>query len=362
MPNALEGEIRRMIAADGPMPVARYMALCLGHERHGYYMTRDPFGGPGDFITAPEISQMFGEMIGLWVAQTWADMGAPQAFALIEPGPGRGTLMADMLAAMKVLPGCVEAARIHLVEISPALRSLQRKALGDTVTWHATMGDALDAAQGMPAIVVANEFFDALPVHQLVCVAGEWRERLVGLDDAGKLAFVADPRPSPLATLIPEALRMAEDGAIFEISPASLAAIAEVAGHVAAHGGAGLFIDYGHVQPGHGDTFQAVRQHKYADPLADPGMADLTAHVDFAALAAAAADRGAAIDGPTTQGRFLSQLGIGVRAGLLARNAPQKADDIRAALARLTDAGQMGELFKVLGIRHPELPPRPGFS
>lgn len=351
-----------MIAADGPIPLARYMALCLGHAEHGYYMTRDPFGHSGDFITAPEISQMFGEMIGLWIAQTWADMGAPDQFALIEPGPGRGTLMADILRALAVLPPCRAAARVHLLEISPTLRAAQRRTLGDAVSWHDSMDGALDAAAGIPALVVANEFFDALPIHQLIRAGGQWHERLVGLDDAGRFAFVRDPRPSPLAVMIPAELRDAPEGAIFELSPASLAVIARIAGHLAEHGGAGLFIDYGHLRPGHGDSLQAVRQHRYADPLTDPGAADLTAHVDFAALKAAASDKGAAVDGPVTQGAFLRDLGIAMRADRLAQEAPDKAAEIETALTRLTAPDQMGELFKVMAIRHRDLPPRPGFS
>ncbi|KAA2242364.1 class I SAM-dependent methyltransferase [Salinarimonas soli] len=337
------------------MPVERYMALCLAHPVHGYYVTRDPLGAAGDFTTAPEISQMFGELVGLWAAGVWSDMGAPATVRLVELGPGRGTLMRDALRAARVLPAFLAAVRVHLVETSPALRARQGEALaGVEVAWH----ERLEEVPEGPAIVVANEFFDALPVRQFVRAGGAWRERLVGLTDDGALAFGLAPEPERTID------RSGPEGAVLEWPAIGLDIARALAARLAAQGGAALAIDYGHLESGFGDTLQALRRHAPADPLADPGEADLTTHVDFAALARAARAGGTAVHGPVTQGAFLRALGIEARAAILKRRAtPAQAEAIDAALARLVGTGPeaMGGLFKAIGFAHPALPPLPGF-
>ncbi|HET7716600.1 MAG TPA: SAM-dependent methyltransferase, partial [Bauldia sp.] len=298
-------KIAALIAANGPITIADYMALCLGDREHGYYMVREPFGGSGDFITAPEVSQIFGELIGLWAVATWQAMGSPSPFVLVELGPGRGTLMADLLRAARLRPAFLDAARIHLVETSPRLRAIQEATLaGAAVTWHA----AIDALPAGPAIVVANEFFDALPIRQYVATASGWAERMVGLDEAGRLRFGMRDSAGPSSTVPTHAkpsARMGKPtpsgegdtpygaGGIVEISPAATAIMSTLATRIASDGGAALIIDYGYEGPAFGETLQAVRGHRHVDPLAEPGEADLTAHVDFAALARAAAEAGA---------------------------------------------------------------------
>ena len=357
---ALKAELVRLIADEGPIPVSRYMALCLGHPRHGYYMNRDPFGVQGDFTTAPEISQTFGELIGLWAAHLWQAMGAPDRFALVELGPGRGTLMADMLRATRIVPGFHAAAAVHLVETSPVLREVQAATLAGKAeaVWHDEIGSALDG----PAIVIANEFLDALPLDQFVMTKAGWRERLVGLDGEGRLAFglageVVSGGSSPQVA--------GEEGAVLERPTAALDLVSEVASHVTRSGGGALFIDYGSMQSGFSDTLQAMRRHAFVDPLAEPGNADLTVHVDFARMGQAALRAGAAAHGPVTQADFLLALGLAERAQALSAKATlDQAQAIGAAFDRLTQAGEtgMGELFKVLALSHPALPPLPGFD
>jgi len=355
--SALLDEIRELIALEGPIPVERYMALCLSHPRHGYYLTRDPLGADGDFTTAPEISQMFGELIGLWAAEVWRSMGAPARLVLVELGPGRGTLMSDALRAARVLPAFLAAVEVHLVETSPALRARQEamlRAAGRPVRWH----ERLETVPPGPAIVIANEFFDALPIRQFVRAGDGWRERLVGLDAGGRLAFGLAGAPSP-AIDVP-----APEGAVLEWPAIGIEIAGALAERLAAQGGAALVVDYGRAGPAFGDTLQAVRRHAFADPLDAPGEADLTAHVDFARLASAAEARGAASHGSIAQGAFLRALGIEARAAALARRAgPDQAQAIQAALARLTGSAQnqMGELFKAVALTHPHLSPPPGF-
>jgi len=356
--SALEAELVRLIADEGPLPVSRYMALCLGHPQHGYYMTRDPFGAAGDFTTAPEISQMFGEMLGLWAAHLWQAMGAPQRFALVEIGPGRGTLMADMLRATRIVPGFREAARLHLVETSPVLREIQAAALAGKCepVWHDRVETALDG----PAIVIANELLDALPLDQFVMTAEGWRERLVGLDAQGGLVFGLSAEAEAGAVLPP-----GPTGAVLEQPLAALDLVSRVAGHVARCGGGALFIDYGSADSGFGDTLQAMRGHAFVDPLSGPGDADLTVHVDFARMAQAGLRGGAAAHGPVRQGDFLLALGLAERAHALSGKAnPDQAQAIAAAFERLTARGEtgMGDLFKVLALTHPDLPQLPGFD
>jgi NADH dehydrogenase [ubiquinone] 1 alpha subcomplex assembly factor 7 len=350
---ALEAEIRRIIAVDGPIAVARYMELCLAHPVYGYYATRDPFGAEGDFITAPEVSQMFGELIGAWAATVWRLMGSPPRLNLVELGPGRGTLMADALRAGTAMPGFLETLAVQLVETSPVLRAQQESRLANVhvpITWHSHVEDVPDG----PTIAIANEFVDALPVDQFVKDRG-WHLRMVGVADQ-QLAFMVAPDPVPGTDSVE-----APAGTIAERRQDR--AVALLARRIARQGGAALVIDYGHVASGFGDTLQAVRRHTFVDPLADPGSADLTTQVDFAALARTAQREGAAVHGPITQGEFLRRLGIEQRAARLKQTAtPQQAADLDAALTRLTAPDQMGELFKVLAIAHPELGLLPGFD
>ena len=348
------------------MSVAAFMAEALGHPRHGYYMTRDPLGSGGDFVTAPEVSQMFGELIGLWCADTWQRMGAPSPVRLVELGPGRGTLMADALRAAAVLPAFRDAVRIHLVETSPALRTRQRETLaGRDVAWH----DRLEEVPDGPTLVVANEFFDALPIRQIQKTPHGWKERLVDIDpDAPdgeiRFRFVLEAFGSPGAALVPDSLRGAPVGSVVEVSPASQAVARTLGERLARQDGAALIIDYGYAAgPTVGETLQAVRRHAYAPVLEAPGEADLTAHVDFASLAAAARDGGAAVYGPVNQGELLLRLGIVQRAAVLKRDAtPAQADAIDAALARLIGEDQMGSLFKAIALAAPALGAPAGFD
>lgn len=355
--------ISRRIRDRGPITVADYMELALYHPRHGYYRRGDPFGRRGDFITAPEVSQMFGELIGLWCAVVWQSMGAPAAVVFCEMGPGRGTLMADALrAATRTAPAFVDAAQVHLVETSPALRALQRKALSHSLParrcrWH---DDIATVPEG-PILVVANELFDALPIRQYVRHGEGWCERRVGRDASSQgLAFVGHPVSPPD---LPPALAAAAPGQIVEVSPARCALAAAIGGRVAKCGGVALIIDYGHRTSAPGDTLQALRRHAVHDVLDRPGEADLTAHVDFEALAAAAGVSGARIFGPVEQGAFLQRLGIESRARALAMSAtPAQRRDVAEALHRLVHPGEMGSLFKALAIAHADLPVPPGFA
>ena len=359
----LDAEIRRRIARAGPIPVAEFMGLCLYDPQHGYYNHRTPFGAAGDFVTAPEISQMFGELIGLWAADVWQTMGAPDQVALIEFGPGRGTMMADALRAARAAPQFREAVRVHFIETSPDLQRCQRQTLSgvDDVTlhWHGS----IDEISAGPSIIVANEFFDALPVRQAERRSTGWHERTVAIDTNGELVFsvASDPLPD-LASHRPLSVAQAPVGAIFEWRPDDFAI--GIARAVAA-GGAALIIDYGHFKSATGDTFQAVRSHRYASPLALPGLTDLTAHVDFEALGKAAQEAGARVHGPIEQGTWLRRLGIEERAAVLAANAAEdKRAGIAAALKRLTGTGpdQMGSLFKAIGFSALEIAQLPGFA
>jgi NADH dehydrogenase [ubiquinone] 1 alpha subcomplex assembly factor 7 len=351
MPEAggLAGELRRVIASEGPLTVARYMRAALLHPEHGYYTQRDPLGWAGDFITAPEIHQMFGELIGLWCADAWQRLGAPPAVNLVELGPGRGTLAADALRAAAALPAFHSAIHLHLVEASPALRRIQEKTLAAVgAVWHAT----LDGVPDGPTIVVANEFFDALPIRQFIRGADGWRERLVDWNAAaGEFVFVLDTVVSPLNTMIGQRWPNAPPASVAEISPDGEA----IAAWIGRRGAVALIIDYGHARFQLGDTLQAVKSHRRHEVLADPGGADLTAHVDFAALAAAAAATaaGAKAHGPVTQRDFLLRLGIAHRAQRLKASNPQASAAIDAALARLTEASAMGNLFRVLALAPP---------
>ncbi|MBL8703616.1 MAG: SAM-dependent methyltransferase [Rhodospirillales bacterium] len=343
--------LTRRIAAEGPISVAEYMAECLLSPRDGYYTAGgEPFGAEGDFVTAPEISQMFGEMIGLWCVDAWQRvLGAPAAFTLVELGPGRGTLMADALRAARVVPGFTRAATLHLVEASPALRARQAEALrGHAPAWH----DSLDTVPEGPLLLVANEFFDALPIRQFVRGDRGIHERRIALDESGEgLRFVVDARPSPLSPHLATRLADAPPGTMVEVSPAAESLVAAIAQRIARHGGAALVVDYGAATPGTGDTLQAVLRHKSVAVLDHPGAADLTAHVDFAALAEAARNAGIAAHGPVTQAALLTGLGIATRAERLAAAADAaQRRAITSALDRLLGEAEMGTLFKALAL------------
>ena len=341
------GRLRALIAREGPIPLARYMA----DANRAYYASRDPLGAEGDFITAPEISQMFGELIGLALADAWSRVRVPAAY--VELGPGRGTLAADALRA---------AARaglrppVHFVENSPTLRDLQAQRVPEA-TWHEDVDSLPD---DVPLLIVANEFFDALPIRQYIRSQDGWRELMVGVRDD---AFVLVPGPETQGVAIPEPLRSnAQPGAIFEASPASTDLLCRLAERLVRQGGVMIAIDYGHSLPALGDTLQAVRGHSFADPFKDPGEHDLTAHVDFSSLLAAAAAYAIRCDGPVEQGDWLVALGIDIRAEQLRRARPDRAAEITAARMRLIHPEQMGTLFKVVGFSGTGWPPVPGLQ
>jgi NADH dehydrogenase [ubiquinone] 1 alpha subcomplex assembly factor 7 len=347
----LAAMFRRLILNTGPISVAHFMA----ESNARYYNAADPLGSAGDFITAPEISQMFGELIGLWLADIWSRAGKPEHAHYVELGPGRGTLARDALRAARQYG--LEP-RVHFVETSTALRDVQFANVPG-VHWH---DDLSSLPTSGPILLVANEFLDALPIRQLVKTDEGWRERKVGLEgtaESGRFIFVTGSQPMDSA--VPEAQRNAEAGTIIESSPAAAAVIYEVAGRLAQQGGAALFIDYGHDETRLGSTLQAVRAHEKVSPFAMPGQADLTAHVDFAVLARVAQSRGAEWSGTVPQGEWLQRLGIEARAETLSRSAPEHADALQAAMNRLVDADQMGTLFKVMGLSAPEWPGGAGF-
>ena len=358
----LLAELRRLIRSSGPMPVWRYMELCLTHPDYGYYVSRDPLGREGDFTTAPEVSQMFGELLGLWTASVWKAMGSPSLLRLIELGPGRGTMMADALRALRVLPPLYQAIGVHLIEINPVLREKQRATLSGVrnLAWHAH----IDEVPSGPAVILANEYFDVLPIHQVVRRETGWHERTIEIDGDGRLAFGAALEPMPrFEVLLPPLVRAAPIGAVFEWRPDT--EIMKIASRVRDQGGAALIIDYGHLRSDAGDTFQAIARHSFADPLKNPGQADVTAHVDFQALARAAEDVGARVHGPVAQGEFLTRLGIETRAvTLMAKTTPEVSDDIANGLKRLTGTGRggMGSMFKVIAISAPGLTTLAGLS
>ncbi|WP_026380962.1 class I SAM-dependent methyltransferase [Afifella pfennigii] len=349
----LEARLKQLIGANGPMSIAAWMAHCLADEAAGYYRSGAPIGAGGDFITAPEVSQMFGEIIGAWLIERWRAEGAAEAVNLVELGPGRGTLMADILRVARLDPHFAAAISVHLVESSQTLRKAQRAALADFAgpkDWH----ENIDTVPGGPTFLVANEFFDALPMRQFVFCDGDWAERVIGINAKGEFAFGLGPgRPE-------RAPQGAAHGDVFEERPAAAAIAGEIAARIAEAGGAALFVDYGHAEPGFGDTLQAVRRHQFADPLQAPGEMDLTAHVDFAALAEAAEAAGAAAHGPMFQGEFLLRLGLAERAGQLGAGRNQAdQESLRADVVRLAAPEEMGTLFKVLALTRPGAAPPP---
>ncbi len=348
----LKDRLKRLIAAGGPLSVADYMAACLGDREAGYYTTREPFGRDGDFITAPEVSQMFGELIGVWCVGVWDALGRPRDPVLCEIGPGRGALMQDMLRAIgKLAPAFMQTAHVAMVETSPRLAALQRKKLASEsarINWFERFADI----PAGPLILVSNELFDAIPTRQFVRSGGRFVERLVGLDPAGELCFVAGAGGVDPA-LLPQGHAQAPEGTVFEAAPARAALMQEISTRIAATRGAALTIDYGHLETGFGDTLQAMRKHAYDDVFAHPGMADLTSHVDFAVLRRVA--QGAGLSAAAmTQGAFLLSMGLLDRAGRLgAGRDPAFQEKIRQDVERLAAPDQMGELFKVLAVADP---------
>ena len=362
-PQSLEQRIAALIAAQGPISVAQYMTLALHDAAGGYYATRQPFGAAGDFTTAPEISQMFGEMLGLWCVQVWHDQGQPKHKRLVELGPGRGTMMADALRAAKVAPEFLRGLEVVLVEASPALQKAQAAKLkesGAEIRWTTHFDDSLG---DRPLFLLANEFFDAMPVRQYIKTERGWCERMVVAKN-GALDFALAPTPTPPAA-IPAARAGAPDGGAYESAPASTALAEAIARIVAEKGGGALLLDYGYddeaAARGYGETLQAVGGHQFADVLADPGENDLSAHVDFAALSEAARHGGAAVYGPRGQGEFLADLGITGRAEQLMKTNPTAAQSLFGAVERLIGPDQMGNLFKALAILPPSAAKPPGF-
>jgi NADH dehydrogenase [ubiquinone] 1 alpha subcomplex assembly factor 7 len=349
----LGARLARYIRAHGPISIAAFMAMALHDPKLGYYARRRPIGAAGDFITAPEISQVFGELIGLWCAEQWQRLGQPNPVVVAELGPGRGTLMMDFLRAAASVPGFRSAMRLHLVETSGALRDEQRQRLGDAApVWIGSF----DELPEEPLLLVANEFLDALPVRQLVRGRRDWRERLVAVDDSGGLVFADGPESSALSLLIPAARRDVPAGTIVEICPAAAALAAALGERLYRQPGAALFIDYGYTGDPAGPTLAASACHRASGVLDRPGGADLSAHVDFTAFAAAIRDSGATVHGPIPQGRFLTSLGAEARvASLLQRAAPEQRAALASGLQRLIDPGKMGTLFKALAVTSPGL-------
>jgi NADH dehydrogenase [ubiquinone] 1 alpha subcomplex assembly factor 7 len=354
----LEAKLVRAIQTRGPITVANYMEAALADPEYGYYRTGAPVGAGGDFITAPEISQMFGELIGVWLIDCWRQMGSPKPVRLVEAGPGRGVLMADALRVGRIDPEWMAAIDLHLIEIHPELQRRQAIMLGSyQPTWH----EAVESVPNGPALFVANEFFDALPIRQFVAVRGHWHERLVAWTEAAGFHFVASAEPSPLALVAPDA-RSLPANSILELGLAAIDVTAGLSRRIAREGGAALIIDYGRVRPDGRDTLQAVRAHARADPLRDPGTADLTAHVDFAALARTAIECGVKAIGPISQAALLAALGIDIRfSALLKRASAVQAAELEKARDRLVSPEAMGELFKALAITADRINP-PGFS
>lgn len=359
----LKQRLLKQIARTGPLTVADYMAECLFNPEHGYYTRKNPFGAEGDFITAPDISQMFGELTALWLIETWKAMDRPSEFCLCEIGPGRATWMSDILRTVqKAEPEFAGAAQILLIEKSPRLIEVQQTALAahaDQINWVA----GIDHLPSVPTLLIANELFDALPTRQYVKTGSEWIERVVAQKD-DELIFTTgtgaiDPNTLPLSAAV------ADEGAIFEYAPAREALAQEIASHITSTSGAALFIDYGHQKSELGDTLQAVRAHKQESVFANPGDADLTSHVDFEALNIAAKAGGAATFPVITQAAFLLGLGLIERAGILGTNKDEKTQrEISAAVNRLAGngAGQMGDLFKVMCLTSKDLAPAPPFN
>ncbi|MGL3604947.1 class I SAM-dependent methyltransferase [Rhizobium sp. G187] len=357
METPLAEKIKSLIVANGPISISDFFALCLADPEHGYYKTRHPFGRAGDFVTAPEISQLFGEMLGVFMIDTWQRHGEPRDVRLVEIGPGRGTMMADMLRVIaRAAPGLYETANVHLVETSGLLKLTQRESLashGDKITWH----DSFDEVPEGFTLLAANELFDAIPIRQFVKTPAGFVERMVGLGQAGELSFTLGTAILD-ASMLPEGISPPADGAIFEVAPARQSVMLTICERLRACHGTALIIDYGHMVTNYGDTLQAVRAHQFDPPLAHPGLADLTSHVDFENLARTAVAAGIHLNGCMHQGDFLVGLGIEERASALGRGKDEATQQgIIDAVTRLAAAGNgnMGELFKVMAVSSPAL-------
>lgn len=358
----LEERLVTLIKANGPISVADFMADALGHPHDGYYTSQMAIGAEGDFTTAPEISQVFGELIGLWLVQSWIEMGEPAAFNLVELGPGRGVLMADILRAAQVRPGFLKAATLWLVETSGRLRHEQQKRLR-AQKLKPLWADEFSEIAAAPYLIVANEFFDCLPIRQYERVEAGWRERLIGLSsDGAGLEFTHAKTPPPRDVNLPAA-ESVDVGAIAETCETANAVAGEISRALTEQGGRALIVDYGYASDEIGDTLQAVRKHKYWPVLSAPGRADITAHVNFAALSRAALDAGASAWGPVTQGALLTRLGLGARLERLCEGkTPQEVEMLVAGAKRISAPEAMGEVFKALCISAPNLPAPAGFE
>ena len=360
MSERIVDKLARRIRAEGPLTVAAFMATALHDAEGGYYATQEPIGAAGDFTTAPEISQIFGELIGLWCAELWGRIGRPNPVVVAELGPGRGVLITDLLRAAAGVPEFRGALSILLVEVSQVLRAEQQRRLRDAqATWVSSIEDLPEG----PMLLIANEFLDALPIRQLIRTAGGWAEHMVGVDREGRLVFVSGPASPAAGLLVPEPLRQSPPGTIVEICPAALTLAAALGSRFARQPGAALFIDYGYFSPAPGPTMRALRHHRPICALSAPGSADLSAHVDFGSFIAAARASGARAYGPVSQRCFLETLGAGLRlAALRARATPPQRSALETGLRRLLDPAEMGELFKVVAIASPDFPTPAGFG
>ena len=347
--------LKLRIESEGSITLADYMAESLGHSEFGYYNNTVPLGKSGDFITSPEVSQMFGELIGLWSAVCWQQLGTPNKFNFIELGPGRGTLLMDAIRAAKVAPGYLDSIELHLVETSPILAKLQKESLStlkNSCLWYKKFEQVPDG----PFFLIGNEFIDTLPIRQYIGAGGEWYEQLVGLNKfSTALCRITSPTPSDGEIIVPLGLSGWDDGIIWEICHEAQKIISSISSALLERGGVAIFIDYGYVKQTGGDTFQAVRNHEYSDPLEAPGLTDLTAHVDFEAIKQVAEKKGVRVSGPVTQGAFLRGIGIEKRAEKLMNVAtPRQKRDIETGVKRLIDDNEMGRLFKVMALSYPE--------
>lgn len=360
MTEPIAQKIAGRIRAGGPLTLAAFMTMALHDPDGGYYARSSPIGAQGDFTTAPEISQIFGELIGLWCAALWQRMGRPDPFILAELGPGRGVLISDMLRAAALVPGFSSALRLHLVEASPRLRAEQQKRLCEAKpVWI----EGAEQLPDGPIVLVANEFLDALPIRQFARGRSEWSERMVALDPKGAFVFVDGPESPAASLLVPASQRHSPPGTIAEICPGALGLAASLGARLARAPGAALFVDYGRFPSTPGPTLRAVSRHRPVAALAAPGSADLSAEVDFETFAEAARASGAATYGPVTQGRFLAALGAEQRLAMLsARATPTQRRALESGVRRLLDPAEMGEAFKVVSLLSPGLPPPPGFA
>jgi NADH dehydrogenase [ubiquinone] 1 alpha subcomplex assembly factor 7 len=349
---SLEDHIKNLIAKNGAISIAQFMEEALANPQYGYYQKQDPFGKAGDFVTAPEISQIFGEMIGIWVASVWQSMGSIP-IALAELGPGRGTLMQDLLRGTKHIPGFHRNIKVHMVETSPTLQQIQKEKLGFTgveIKWHKDISSLPD----IPTIIIANEFFDALPIHQYIETENGWSEKLVGIQN-DKLAFMLSSDNLELG-------HDAQIGAVLETSPVTINIVEQLSKHIASYGGAMMVVDYGYAHCGYKDTLQSVKNHQYHDILEDVGNADITAHVDFSSIAETAKKSGINASDVITQNALLLALGIEIRKQALLKNASEKQkDDIISATDRLINPDAMGTLFKAITLYNKNLPLPVGF-